>query len=596
MGTAPPPFREPLFKPDDVLEGRYRIIKVIGEGGMGTVYLAEHVLIKRRVAIKVLHPEYTTDADVIERFMNEARAAGTLGHPNIVESTDMGFGRDHTPYIVFEYLEGSPLSDEVYRLGGLNIRRALRITHQIASALDAAHAAGIVHRDLKSDNVILTHRDEVADHVKVIDFGISRFTEGESTTGAGGRRGTVMGTPEFMAPEQMTAPEGVDHRADIYALGVVLYEMLAGRTPWVNNNDTEALVHQILLEAPPAIDRKEIPPGLNELIFERLLAKEPDKRFQTMKDVKAAIEAFWGASRRDSQPIEPIEIPAPAPAPAPVPAEAIALPRLPPRRSPLPVIALVLAILVGGAGGYLFVQAGKRTAKPDATAAAALDTDATNIAAAIDAVAKEVQFRAQSVATTPVLRAAIETDPATMQDLVRDGALARPAADDVMEVVQVRNGKRTPMVRVPMTAPELSDPGAATAADVSDGKLRIVSGAPVTGNSNAEGGAVWISAPVDLQAIESKLHEHALAARIEGFKTPILLVPPTKQDGEQVTRVIAPQALKGTKIALVATIARVTPPDTYTLPAYGCFGAAGLLLLVFVVGMMLQMKRARGNQ
>src|SRR6266850_1312812 len=194
----------------DLVEGRYRIIKVLGEGGMGTVYLAEHTLIKRKVAVKILHAQFASDAHVVERFMNEARAAGTLGHPNIVESTDMGFTHDHVPYIVFEFLEGALLTDEIYRVGGLPVRRAVRIAQQIASALHAAHAAGIVHRDLKSDNVFLTDKDDAVDHVKVLDFGISRFLaiEDEKT-----RRGVVMGTPEFMAPEQITSPDHVDKRA-----------------------------------------------------------------------------------------------------------------------------------------------------------------------------------------------------------------------------------------------------------------------------------------------------------------------------------------------------------------------------------------------
>src|SRR6187402_492877 len=151
MGTSAT--RDAVVKTGDVVEGRYRIIKTLGEGGMGTVFLAEHTLIKRRVAIKILHPELATDAEVIERFMNEARAAGTLGHPNIVESTDMGFTHGHVPYIIFEYLEGTLLTDEIYRVGGLPVRRAVWIATQIASALDAAHRANIVHRDLKSDNV-----------------------------------------------------------------------------------------------------------------------------------------------------------------------------------------------------------------------------------------------------------------------------------------------------------------------------------------------------------------------------------------------------------------------------------------------------------
>ncbi|HEY4176498.1 MAG TPA: protein kinase [Kofleriaceae bacterium] len=278
-----------MVKTGDVVEGRYRIIKTLGEGGMGTVFLAEHALIKRRVAIKILHPELATDADVIERFMNEARAAGTLGHPNIVESTDMGFTAEHVPYIVFEYLEGALLTDEVYRVGGLPVRRAVRIAQQIASALYAAHNANIVHRDLKSDNVFLTDKDDALDHVKVLDFGISRFleTDDEAT-----RLGMVMGTPEFMAPEQITDPASVDKRADIYALGVILYEMLTARRPFSNDEDPRALMHRIVNNAPPPLQRPEVPHALCEMIMNKMLAKNPADRYQSMMDVEAALDSF----------------------------------------------------------------------------------------------------------------------------------------------------------------------------------------------------------------------------------------------------------------------------------------------------------------
>ncbi|HEX4451835.1 MAG TPA: protein kinase [Kofleriaceae bacterium] len=306
-----------MAKTGDIVEGRYRIIKTLGAGGMGTVFLAEHALIKRRVAIKILHPELATDANVVERFMNEARAAGTLGHPNIVESTDMGFTHDHVPYIVFEYLEGALLTDEIYRVGGLPVRRTVRICAQIASALYAAHNAGVVHRDLKSDNVFLTDKDDASDHVKVLDFGISRFMESEDH-----QKHMVMGTPEFMAPEQITDPENVDARADIYALGVIMYEMLTARRPFSNEDDPTQLLHRIVHDQPPPLMRPEVPHGLAEIILDKMMAKRPDARYQSMADVEAALETFM--TRGDGTPLpmpmrrsQPIQVAAASPIPRP---------------------------------------------------------------------------------------------------------------------------------------------------------------------------------------------------------------------------------------------------------------------------------------
>jgi len=287
-----------VAKPGDVIEGRYRIIKVLGAGGMGTVFLAEHALIKRRVAIKILHPELATDENVVERFMNEARAAGLLGHPNIVESTDMGFTHGHVPYIVFEYLEGTLLTDEIYRVGGMPVRRTVRICAQIASALRAAHNAGVIHRDLKSDNVFLTDKDDASDHAKVLDFGISRFLEADADER---EKGMVMGTPEFMAPEQITDPEHVDGRTDIYALGVIMYEMLTARRPFSNEDDPRQLLHRIVHDEPPPLARPEVPHGLTEIILEKMMAKNPADRYQSMADVEAALEAFM--TRGDGTPI-----------------------------------------------------------------------------------------------------------------------------------------------------------------------------------------------------------------------------------------------------------------------------------------------------
>jgi serine/threonine protein kinase len=288
----------------EVVEGRYKILSPLGEGGMSTVFLAEHWLIKRRVAMKILHSEYASDADMIRRFMNEALAAGTLGHPNIVESTDMGFTRGDVPYIVYEYVEGVLLSHEIHRVAEIPVRRALKIAIQIASALEAAHGAGIVHRDLKTDNIFLTSFGDRPDHVKVLDFGISRFLHHADRTAIGGK---VLGTPEFMAPEQALNPDGVDKRADIYALGIVLYEMLSKRVPFALTtlsptvDELHALIHRIITEPPPPLEREDLPEGLESLIADKLLAKDPEDRFQSMKDAQAALERYVGMIRHSSQ-------------------------------------------------------------------------------------------------------------------------------------------------------------------------------------------------------------------------------------------------------------------------------------------------------
>lgn len=278
----------------DVIDGRYRILRKVADGGMGTVFLAEHLLIKRRLAIKQLHPELSTDLGMVRRFLNEGSAAGTLGHPHIVESTDMGFTRDRVPYIVFEYLEGCLLSEEIWRRGRLPVPRALLIARQIASALEVVHGAQIAHLDLKSDNVFLTNRGDAPDHAKLLDFGISRFMAGDSETTIT-QPGILVGTPEFMAPEQVTRPDQADCRADIYALGVLLYEMLAGRCPFVND-DPRSVLFQIVHAPPPQLDRA-IPPALDQLLFDGLLVKSRERRLQSMGEIITILDALIVAVR-----------------------------------------------------------------------------------------------------------------------------------------------------------------------------------------------------------------------------------------------------------------------------------------------------------
>ena len=210
-----------------VLAERYRVEKLLGSGGMGSVYRAQHVHMRKSVAIKVLHREMTYLPEVVARFEREAVAAARIEHPNVAAATDFGRLADGSFYLVLEYVEGKSLRAALKERGPMSTTRALHVTRQIADALAAAHAAGIVHRDLKPDNVMLLDREGERELVKVLDFGIAKLNIGdvkEQLT----QLGSVFGTPEYMAPEQAQGLE-VDARADLYTLGILLYEMLAGK-------------------------------------------------------------------------------------------------------------------------------------------------------------------------------------------------------------------------------------------------------------------------------------------------------------------------------------------------------------------------------
>jgi eukaryotic-like serine/threonine-protein kinase len=270
--------------PEYLLDGRYRIGRRIGIGGTATVYQAEHTLIGRPVAIKVMHAQFAEDAGCVRRFLAEGRAAGTLGHPHIVESTDLGYTASGAPFLVLELLSGTTIQDQIRRAGPMPVDRAVVIAAQIASALAAAHARGIIHRDLKSANVFLVDRAG-ADHVKVIDFGISKLMEDGGHT----EKGLLMGTPMFMSPEQIEDPTGVDGRCDIYALGVILYEMLTGRLPFADEPFPQVL-SKIMWEDPPAIEamRPDVPVEVASLV-RGAMARSLAERFQTMKELGAAL-------------------------------------------------------------------------------------------------------------------------------------------------------------------------------------------------------------------------------------------------------------------------------------------------------------------
>ncbi|HEY5447384.1 MAG TPA: serine/threonine-protein kinase [Polyangia bacterium] len=270
--------------------GNYRITAKLGEGGMGVVYLAEHPVIGKKVAMKAIHPELSKNSDVVSRFVTEAKAVNQIGHEHIVDIADFGNTPEGEFYFVMEYLQGESLSDRLRRENRLPAGAALSITAQIADALNASHEQGIIHRDLKPENIFLcVNRGPGRDFVKVLDFGLAKLTLSDQKVSHKTRTGSVMGTPYYMSPEQCEGKIEIDHRADIYSLGVLLFEMLTGKVPFGGDGYGEIIVKHVTMP-PPSVRsiNNELPEEL-DLILYRALAKDRDQRFQTMAEFEAAL-------------------------------------------------------------------------------------------------------------------------------------------------------------------------------------------------------------------------------------------------------------------------------------------------------------------
>ena len=269
--------------------GGYRLVTQLRAGGMGTVYYAEHLVIGRRAAIKILHPELSRNPDLVARFLTEARAANDIRHPNVVEITDFGQSGD-LHYIVMSFLEGETLGERLEREKVFEESSAVRIVRQVASALAAAHDHGIVHRDLKPENVFLLNHPDYPDYVKVLDFGIAKLIGTQQPKASRTVLGTVLGTPAYMSPEQCRGQAELDHRSDIYSLGAMLYEMLTGTVPFRRDSPAESMTAHLLDTPVPPI---EINPKLSRHMSDailRALEKEPAQRFATMRELRDAIE------------------------------------------------------------------------------------------------------------------------------------------------------------------------------------------------------------------------------------------------------------------------------------------------------------------
>jgi len=331
--------------------GKYKILDQIGEGGMGVVYRAEHVVLGGPAAVKVLLPQFTKDPVVVDRFFTEAKAASAIRHVGITEVFDYGRLDNDQAFIAMELLRGEDLTTFLGRHGRLDASVATEIVTQLLKALNAAHAVGVVHRDLKPDNIFLT-RDPSAPgglRVKVLDFGIAKLVGDQLTKRTKTKGGAILGTPAYMAPEQCKGGVDVDARADLYAVGCILFELVAGRTPFISDGDGELMAMHIY-EAPPKLSKYApgVVPELEALVA-KLLVKAPDDRTPSAAWALAALErvplpSLEGVevplATHGKPPTEPVRVVAPDDE------DEGGVPRW------IPVLVIVLALGIAGAAIY----------------------------------------------------------------------------------------------------------------------------------------------------------------------------------------------------------------------------------------------------
>ncbi len=360
------------------IDGRYKVEALLGEGGMGVVYRCVHTIIGKKVAMKVLRADLARDAEVTERFLNEAKSASSIGNAHIIDISDFGQFQDGSTYFVMEFLVGQPLTKIVDGGQAVPVPRILNIARQLGEGLAAAHAVGIVHRDLKPDNIFLIDRGGEKDFVKILDFGIAKV----STSGEGAkltRAGAVFGTPHYMSPEQ-AAGQPVDHRGDVYSFGVILYELASGRVPFDADNFMGILT-QHMYKTPIPIralvpQAQDVPPGLEAIVL-KCLSKRPEHRYQSMAELIADLDRLKSGIVPSAVPEMmsrsggfnvPADYFAKPHMPEPVPAS----PPSGPRRSSWPLLAGVAGVaaaiaIVGG----IFAKSSQSGAQPGAVATVA---------------------------------------------------------------------------------------------------------------------------------------------------------------------------------------------------------------------------------
>ncbi|MCS6885357.1 MAG: serine/threonine-protein kinase [Acidobacteriota bacterium] len=291
-----------------IIDSKYLIEEVVGQGGMGKVYRARHIHMDTKVAVKILHPHLVSDSVAVERFRREARVALAVDHPNAIKVMDFGVSGRQTVYLVMEFLEGQSLRQIISQQGALPAARVVEIAQQICAALDSAHAKGIIHRDIKPDNVILINPNTPQEVIKVLDFSIAKLKTAEGAVLT--QQGMVVGTPQYMSPEQGEGRE-LDHRSDIYSLGVILYELLTGHLPFKGSSPIALVLNHIhSLPKPLRELNPQVPPAIEAVVLKALAKKREDRQQSAKQLADELVTALSNPlPREDSLSSNPASIP-----------------------------------------------------------------------------------------------------------------------------------------------------------------------------------------------------------------------------------------------------------------------------------------------
>ncbi|MGH7619541.1 MAG: protein kinase domain-containing protein, partial [Gemmatimonadaceae bacterium] len=407
MSQPNPPSNDRLV--GQIVADRYQILAVLGEGGMGRVYLAEHVRMGRKSAVKVMSPNMALSADAISRFNREASNASRINHPNVAQIYDFGETDDGMLYLAMEFVEGETLRSLIQRSGPLPIPRAAELTRQIADALGAAHHLGIVHRDLKPDNILLSQRHDGLDLVKVVDFGIAKTVQGSGGESSGGQTvttaGVSLGTPEYMSPEQL-AGERLDARTDLYSLGLVLFNMLTANLPYPRVTSKETLVRRLTSKPQTlsqVVPNAEWPPAI-QAALDRALAPEPGDRYASVTDFGRDVAAAVTTIDTGRAPVMPSYTPAgptqridtPVPRSGPTPTMVTAT-----KKRSLAVAGVLVLLVAVGAGGYVAMQMKNEPKAPTTAANGPAPNASPTPPAAVQAPDAGASAPANSTATKP---------------------------------------------------------------------------------------------------------------------------------------------------------------------------------------------------